>query len=1039
MAIERLTLLGESCSAARLFPRALLRWGSTALMCWVVFASAHIAQAGVNLWTSHGPYGGSVRTLAIDPHTPSTLYAGTYGAGNGTDGVFQSTDSGAHWTTTGLTNQSFVLALAIAPDTPSTLYAGAISGGVFQSTDSGAHWSAITTGLTNQAIVALAIDPDTPSTLYAGTATEGVFQSTDSGAHWSAINTGLPAQSVVALAIDPHTPSTLYAGTAGGGVFESTDSGGHWSAINTALTDQSVWALAIDPSTPSTLYAGTAGGGVFDIEQVTPLCVADCNSDGQVTVDEIVTLVNIALGTEHVADCPNGLPPGTTDATVNVAMIILAVNNALVGCPVPHTPTSTNTPATTPTSMPTQTVTNTPTESPTLTPVSTPTNRPTQTPSSTSTATPTNTPSGTPTVSITPAPSVSATLSNTATVTKSGTPTRTSTSTRTPSRTWSPTLTLPPTHTPTPTSNGTSTWTPTRTRTATPTSSPNPTPTSTRTGCVSALEPSYVWYPCFGGSFSGCFDVVAPSDCCWAATSSSTVAQVTSGGSGCGDGRVCYSSSVGECDMNYQITGTITVGGQSFVVRYPQEPTPQVPTPENTPTCPPSQFTPSPAQNPGDLDPRFGVNGVALTSFGSHSSAEAAAVVIQPDAKIVVAGSASPDGLYSRFGVVRYQPDGTLDDGFGAHGVVTTVIGSNHAIPGAVVAQPDGKLVVAGGTYDPFEFALVRYTADGSLDASFGVSGIAHTIRDPGAGEVSALVRLADGRLVVAGQLGFDLLVRRYLDNGAFDPTFGTDGEVTVSTKGCSVGCAINGLALQPDGRIVAAGATWKPESGYAFLLLRFAPDGSLDQSFGTGGIVITPVGGSAAARAVVVQPNGKIVADGWADSGFALVRYNADGSLDGGFGRGGMVVESGGDSLQALVLQPDGKLVAAGSSYYYGPFALARFNDDGSLDSTFGNNGSVYSQFRWLNCYGAAGEATSVAIDADHNLVVAGALDSPGGLLSFAVARYLGSPASSGTPSTPSTGARDAGPMNNPVQPCSRAGKFRPLRTGPLLVGVTP
>jgi cysteine-rich repeat protein len=209
----------------------------------------------------------NVYALAIDPTTPSTLYAGTNGGG-----VFQSTNSGASWSTasTGLDDPD-VTALAIDPHTPRTLYAGT-GHGVFRSANSGGNWSAVNTGLpvNSEGLVVqvLAIDPSTPSTLYVGTYLGGVFKSTNSGGSWSAANTGLStlSLSVTKLAIDPTTPSTLYAGTYdinGGGVFKSTNSGGSWSAANTGLSNPGALALTIDPTTPTTLYVGIFGGGVF--------------------------------------------------------------------------------------------------------------------------------------------------------------------------------------------------------------------------------------------------------------------------------------------------------------------------------------------------------------------------------------------------------------------------------------------------------------------------------------------------------------------------------------------------------------------------------------------------------------------------------------------------------------------------------------------------------------------------------------------------------------------------------------------------------
>jgi hypothetical protein len=202
-----------------------------------------------------------VSSLAINPTTPATLFAGAsqiddhgflvYGE------VFKSTDSGGTWVNTGLRTPLYVSALAINPTTPTTLYAGTYSG-VFKSTDSGGTWA--NTGLTKLSVYALAINPTTPATLYAGTYVGGVFKSTDSGGTWA--STGLTQLTVYALAINPTTPATLYAGTYYG-VFKSTDSGGTWAAVNTGLPSLTVQALALDPTGETTLYAGLSGGSVW--------------------------------------------------------------------------------------------------------------------------------------------------------------------------------------------------------------------------------------------------------------------------------------------------------------------------------------------------------------------------------------------------------------------------------------------------------------------------------------------------------------------------------------------------------------------------------------------------------------------------------------------------------------------------------------------------------------------------------------------------------------------------------------------------------
>jgi ligand-binding sensor domain-containing protein len=189
------------------------------LALWVGLGEGGAVLAAGEAWRSLGPEGGRIQAVAVDPWTPTTLYAGTYPGG-----VFKSTDGGAHWfrCNAGLT-ETRVLALALDPQTPTTLYAGTDGRGVFQSTDGGLSWRSISAGLTNRSVYALAIDPQAATTLYAGTY-GGVFKSTDGGARWSTTNLGYPY--VEALALAPQPPATLYAGTWGGGVFK-LESGWH--------------------------------------------------------------------------------------------------------------------------------------------------------------------------------------------------------------------------------------------------------------------------------------------------------------------------------------------------------------------------------------------------------------------------------------------------------------------------------------------------------------------------------------------------------------------------------------------------------------------------------------------------------------------------------------------------------------------------------------------------------------------------------------------------------------------------------------------
>ena len=328
----------------------------------------------------------------------------------------------------------------------------------------------------------------------------------------------------------------------------------------------------------------------------------------------------------------------------------------------------------------------------------------------------------------------------------------------------------------------------------------------------------------------------------------------------------------------------------------------------------------------GSLDPTFGVGGKVTTDLGGFEGA--AAVVLQPDGKLVAAGSSA-----GGFTLVRYLPNGSLDPTFGIGGKVTTNF-ADDAEATSLVLQPDGKLVAAGLAFFvennsilDIDFALARYLPNGSLDPTFGVGGKV-TTAVPGIAQGGALVLQPDAKLVVTGGFG-DFILVRYLPNGSLDDSFGVGGTVTSDFGGFERAIA---LVLQPDGKLVVAGGG----SG-EFILARYLPNGSLDPTFGIGGKVTTDftgIEGTDDANAAVLQPDGKLVAAGRACANFAcdfaLARYLPDGSLDPTFGVGGKVITDLGGNNQAgaLVLQPDGKLVAAGSAG--GDFALARYGTPG-------------------------------------------------------------------------------------------------------------
>jgi uncharacterized delta-60 repeat protein len=316
----------------------------------------------------------------------------------------------------------------------------------------------------------------------------------------------------------------------------------------------------------------------------------------------------------------------------------------------------------------------------------------------------------------------------------------------------------------------------------------------------------------------------------------------------------------------------------------------------------------------GTLDGSFGRSGKVTTPIGSRENgcfgggyrgAVASALAIQQDGNLAAAGRAAHGFCRSDFALARYHANGTLDGSFGRGGKVTTSIGPN-AEASALAIRKDGKLVAAGWSDNGSRFALVRYNANGTLDTSFGRGGSVTTPIGPNAG-AAALAIQQDGKLLAAGSSsnndgshGVFALVR-YHANGTLDTSFGRGGKVT--TPGFYGGA----LAIQQDGKLVAAGSNSNNDGSHGvFALVRYHANGTLDRSFGRGGKVTTPgfYGG-----ALVIQQDGKLVAAGRS----ALVRYHANGTLDTSFGRGGKVTTPIG--VAALAIQQDGKLVVAGGS----------------------------------------------------------------------------------------------------------------------------
>ncbi|MCP4352313.1 MAG: hypothetical protein GY795_43195, partial [Desulfobacterales bacterium] len=330
----------------------------------------------------------------------------------------------------------------------------------------------------------------------------------------------------------------------------------------------------------------------------------------------------------------------------------------------------------------------------------------------------------------------------------------------------------------------------------------------------------------------------------------------------------------------------------------------------------------------------------------------------------------------------------------GTDGKVTADFGGDD-IGRAVAVQPDGKIIAAGYSETNGDFALIRYTSSGTPDDTFGSAGKVTTSYGDYEGCLSVAVQ-ADGKIVAAGfsmsESVQDFAVMRYNSDGSLDTGFDGDGIVTTPVgTGNDAGI---GLLIQPDEKIVVTGISYNGTDN-DFAVVRYNSDGSLDTSFGGDGTVTTPVGsGEDMGCFAAVQSDGKIVLAGYSFNGsnddFAVVRYNTDGSLDTGFGTGGKLITpvgSGDDRSYDVCIQSDGKIVITGESYNGSnyDFAVARYNSDGTLDTTFGNGGTVTADTK-----NADNGIHAAAIQSDGNIVTAGYSFGNRGVPDFSVVRYL-------------------------------------------------
>ncbi|GAA5234286.1 DUF4214 domain-containing protein [Verticiella sediminum] len=330
----------------------------------------------------------------------------------------------------------------------------------------------------------------------------------------------------------------------------------------------------------------------------------------------------------------------------------------------------------------------------------------------------------------------------------------------------------------------------------------------------------------------------------------------------------------------------------------------------------------------------------------TNQSDVAMAVAVQSDGKVLVTGYSN-----NQFSIVRMNAEGTLDTTFGDNG--KAVLGSVSSLAQAYALEitADGKILLAGSDYGSGDMMVVRLTSDGELDPSFGDGGKALAGTTAYSEYGYAMLVQPDGKIVVTGYTGYGynspITAVRFEADGTVDATFGTAGVASITQVSGLFGGT--GVAMDSDGNLLVAGGRELYPSN-DFVVVRFKPDGTQDTAWGTWSTAsVDLAGGSDEAKSVLVLPDGKILLAGTASAAdystthAAVVRLHADGTLDTSFGEQGKVlVEIGlnGD-IHNMIRQPDGKLVLVGHSNAGGPdLVLIRLDENGELDLGFGQNG---------------------------------------------------------------------------------------------------
>lgn len=386
----------------------------------------------------------------------------------------------------------------------------------------------------------------------------------------------------------------------------------------------------------------------------------------------------------------------------------------------------------------------------------------------------------------------------------------------------------------------------------------------------------------------------------------------------------------------------------------------------------------------GSLDLTFGSNGTGIVTEAIGRSNTLKCIAILPDDSIIGVGKVTV--ISSASGIARFTPNGILDTSYNSTGYAQLSVGPQTTMQ-AVVIQPDSKAVIAGYVLDnPTKSVIARYDTTGMLDTSFNSTG--YVVANIANGSsIQAVCLQPDGKIIVGGTAGQgtpSFFVARYNSDGSVDTSFGIDGIAQVYPGYVS---SIHALCIQPDGKILAAGYAWNFNTD-VFALARFNSDGTIDEAFGTDGTVTTQIGASSQAQAMIIQPDGKIILGGHTTSNyihyqFALARYDSTGALDTTFNTTGTVITAINYSsgVYALSLQQDGNILAGG--YDFGA-RYTTFALARYLPSGI-LDGSFGTAGIALTEIGASAQINSLAFQSDGKIIAAGFSDT-----NAALTRYL-------------------------------------------------